>query len=139
MRIAVVLAMVLAVASWAGSAPAAQTTSRKAARAHTGAAPVIVKMVGDNLTFDPSTVTIRRGQTVEWQNQSRGLIHTVTADPQKVQDKANVKVPAGAGTFDSGYMKPGDTFRHTFTTRGTYKYVCVTHEVQRMFGEVVVR
>ncbi len=104
-----------------------------------GRAPVVVKMYGDNLTFDPPLVTVRRGQTVEWQNLSRGMIHTVTADPAKADNKADVGLPPQAKPFDSGYMKPGDSFRHTFTVRGTYRYVCVTHEAQRMVGQVVVK
>ncbi len=129
-----VCVVVLFVSGIATSAPI-----QKKSAATKAAAAVVVKMVGDNLTFDPPTVTIRRGQTVEWQNNSRGLIHTVTTDPQKVADKANVRMPAGAKPFDSGYMKPGDTYKHTFTVRGTYRYVCVTHEVQRMLGEIIVK
>jgi len=136
MRIGRVLStVVIAQALVAGSA-IGQTPRRPAAAARP---PVVVKMTGDNLTFDPPTVTIRRGQTVEWQNNSRGMIHTVTADPKQAQNTADVSLPAGAKPFDSGYMKPGDTFRHTFTTRGTYRYVCITHEPQKMVAQVIVK
>ncbi len=136
MALAVCVVVVLAVSGIATAAPAQK---RPPAKKTAGAPAVVVKMAGDNLTFDPPTVTIRRGQTIEWQNNTRALIHTVTTDPAKVANKADVHLPAGAQPFDSGYMKPGDTYKHTFTVRGTYKYVCVTHEVQNMFGEVVVK
>ncbi len=136
MRMVFAACVVVLVMSGIGASAPVQ---KKAPAKSPGGATVAVKMVGDNLTFDPPTVTIRRGQTVEWQNNSRGLIHTVTTDPQKVENKADVQLPAGAQPFDSGYMKPGDTYKHRFTVRGTYKYVCVTHEVQHMSGEVVVK
>jgi plastocyanin len=135
MRIALVVSLVLIVAAGLSDSAIAQTAPKPGA----GHPPVAVNMTGDNLTFDPPVVTIRRGQTVEWQNLSRGMIHTVTADPKQAQNKANVSLPPGAKPFDSGYMKPGDSFRHTFTVRGTYRYVCITHEVQHMVGQVIVK
>lgn len=135
MRIALVVSTVLLVEAIVVGSAVAQTPPRSAA----GRPPVVVKMTGDNLAFDPPTVTIRRGETVEWQNLSRGMIHTVTADPRQAENKANVSLPPGAKPFESGYMKPGESFRHTFTVRGTYRYVCITHEVQRMAGQVIVK
>jgi plastocyanin len=88
--------------------------------------------------FDPARVTVRVGQTVEWTNSSE-MVHTVTADPEKAADRDNVRLPEAAQTFDSGDIEPGETFRHTFTVPGSYRYVCLPHEDQGMIGEVEVR
>ncbi len=103
-----------------------------------GSTPVIVKTVGDQLTFDPPRLVIRRGQTVEWQNQSNQL-HTVVDDASKAANKADVGLPNGAEAFSSEFLKPGDNYTHRFTVRGTYRYVCTLHEVQGMKGEIVVK
>jgi plastocyanin len=96
----------------------------------------VVEMTG-NLRFQPETITISAGDTVEWRNTS-GAVHTVTADPQKAADPSNVHLPRGAQTFDSGIVQPGGTFQHTFTVPGRYQYVCLPHEAAGMIGEVIV-
>jgi len=101
-------------------------------------------MTGDALVtmsgfdFVPKHVTIRAGQTVEWNNTAALESHTVTADPALAKKKDSVILPAGAGTFDSGDMAPGDVFRHTFTIPGTYRYFCIPHERMGMIGEIEV-
>jgi plastocyanin len=72
------------------------------------------------LRFDPKEISIKAGQTVEWRNKSVET-HTVT----------------GMG-FDSGDLKPGTTFSHTFTAPGRYDYVCKPHHSLGMTGTVVV-
>lgn len=96
-----------------------------------------VKMTDDN-KFDPATVTISKGSTVTWQNTSSAP-HTVTFDPSKAVNKADVELPSGAEPFDSGLLQPGQSFSHTFTVAGTYKYTCVPHETLGMHGTVVVQ
>lgn len=91
----------------------------------------------DQVEFEPSTVTIKPGQTVEWTNPSR-LVHTVTADPEKVADREHVQLPGEAETFDSGVIRPGETYRQTFTVPGTYRYFCIPHEAAGMVAEIVV-
>lgn len=87
--------------------------------------------------FAPAQVRIRLGQTVEFKNVSRGT-HTVTANPALVRDPKNVRLPQGAQPFHSGRLAPGAVFNHTFTTAGTYQYVCLPHESMGMIGQVVV-
>lgn len=89
------------------------------------------------IQFQPDTLRIRAGQTVEWRNRSK-LTHTVTADPEKAADPADVRLPEGAKTFDSGALPPGDTYRRTFEVPGTYGYFCVPHEAAGMTGTIVV-
>lgn len=108
-----------------------------AATADTGRIAAEVTMT-DRLLFAPDTVTIEVGSAVRWTNTSV-LPHTVTADPAKAADAANVQLPAGASTFDSGDMPRGAVFVHTFTVPGTYRYVCIPHELAAMVGVVVVK
>lgn len=91
----------------------------------------------NRLTFEPATLRIRAGQTVRWRNTS-DLIHTVTADPALAQDPGSVRLPEGAETFDSGDLRPGDVFAHTFQVPGEYGYFCIPHELGGMVGTVIV-
>ncbi|MEX2532036.1 MAG: plastocyanin/azurin family copper-binding protein [Gemmatimonadota bacterium] len=93
--------------------------------------------MNNQLQFVPDTVRIQVGQTVVWTNPTP-LPHTVTADPNAVGDPAQVILPEGAETFDSGNMFTGDEFRYTFTVPGTYQYLCVPHEMVGMLGVVIV-
>ena len=87
--------------------------------------------------FSPATVNVKVGDTVKWTNP--GIItHTVTFDPAAAVDKANVALPEGVAPFDSGNLEQDATFSHTFTVKGTYKYVCKLHEAMCMVGTVVV-
>ncbi len=99
--------------------------------------PPIVQLT-DQLTFAPESVTIAPGETVVWKNTSV-LVHTVTADPAKAGDPAHVRLPAGVEPFDSGKLKPGESFRRTFEVAGTYRYFCIPHEGAEMVGRVVVK
>jgi plastocyanin len=76
------------------------------------------------LSFEPASITVKAGDTVEWRNTSP-FTHTVTST-------------AAAEAFDSGAVKPGQVFRHTFTQAGAYRYVCKPHEEHDMRGTVVV-
>jgi plastocyanin len=87
--------------------------------------------------FVPATVNIKVGDTVKWTNP--GIItHTVTFDPAQAATAANVALPAGVAPFDSGNMEEEATFSHTFTVKGTYKYICKMHEAMGMVGTVIV-
>jgi plastocyanin len=88
--------------------------------------------------FSPAAVTVRVGEAVEWRNTANGVAHTATLDPAKAQNAANVALPAGAQTFDSGSLSPGATYRHTFRVAGTYRYFCMPHETFGMVGTVTV-
>jgi len=87
--------------------------------------------------FRAKTVTIRAGETVQWRNTSP-IGHTVTADPARAANPANVALPAGAQPFHSGEVDAGQVWSHTFTVPGTYRYVCLPHERQGMVGTVIV-
>ena len=70
--------------------------------------------------FGPANLTVAVGDTVTWTNADDSP-HTVTAD---------------GGPFASSTLNAGDTFTHTFTTPGTYAYVCSFHE--EMVGTITV-
>src|SRR5579863_4577024 len=99
--------------------------------AKASSATVIVKMVDMPPAFAPATVTINAGDTIEWQNVGNE-VHHATSDPDMAINSTEVGNPSGAQPFDSGFMKPGESFTHTFTKPGVYKYACAVHETKGM-------
>ena len=87
--------------------------------------------------FVPATVNISVGDTVTWTNPAV-ITHTVTFDPAQAATASNVALPAGVAPFGSDNMEEDATFSHTFTVKGTYKYICKMHEAMGMVGTVVV-
>ena len=100
-------------------------------------ANILVRMT-DEFRYEPESVTVRVGDTVEWVNFGRLIGHTVTADPHESLQPQHVVLPPGAEAFDSGLLPPGESFRHTFTVPGRYVYFCESHEAEGMVGEVIV-
>ena len=82
--------------------------------------------------FDPPSITIKVGQTVKWIVSSDSeLPHWISNDPASDLKHEGV---SGPEVFDSGLLKPGDSFSHTFNKAGVYKYVCPLHA--GMTGEI---
>jgi plastocyanin len=122
----------------AGAALAALILVASAVPSIAAAKTVEVKMTDTPPKFVPLTVTIQKGDTVEWINNAASL-HSVTTNPAVAQDPKDVSAPAGAKPFDSGFMTPGAKWSYTFTVPGTYKYLCLPHEKDHMVGVVVVK
>jgi plastocyanin len=99
---------------------------------------VEVKMTDTPPKFVPEKVTIAKGDTVKWINNAASL-HSVTTNKAVAQDPSDVSLPASAKPFDSGFMMPGGTWSYTFTVPGTYKYLCLPHEKDKMVGIVEVK
>jgi len=78
---------------------------------------VEIKMSDTPPKFDPMSVMIQKGDTVEWVNSAQSL-HSVTTNSAVAQDPKDVALPAGAKAFDSGFMPPGAKWSYTFTYRG---------------------
>lgn len=95
-----------------------------------------VKMAKE-MTFEPALLTIKVGDSVTWTNDN-DMVHTATADPSKVRDATLIEIPAGAQPWDSGYVGRGQSWKYTFTTPGTYRYVCVPHVIVGMTGQITV-
>ena len=68
--------------------------------------------------------------------------HTATGDAGKnpVADRfpQYARLPDGAEAWDSGPLKPGESFTSTFTVPGTYAYFCIPHVLSGMRGTVEV-
>jgi plastocyanin len=88
--------------------------------------------------FDPPQVTVNRGDTVQWVNMGRSP-QTVTADPARVQNAANVALPAGVQPWDSGVINSSQTYYRTFDTPGTYRYVSLPDESDGTIGQITVQ
>jgi plastocyanin len=108
-----------------------------ATQADPPAAGTAVVHISTFLKFEPREITIPIGGTVEWRNSSIET-HTVTDNPAAAKDPAHAQLPVGAEAFDSGPLKPGQSYSHTFTVPGRYSYFCRPHEMHGMLGAIVV-
>ncbi len=77
-------------------------------------------------SFNPPRVVIQAGDTVRWVNHERRQYHSVNLQREGVDD----------GLIKSGYLFPGEQWRHTFDTEGVYSYFCGPHEEMRGTVEV---
>lgn len=103
---------------------------------HVQASRGIVGM--SDMGFLPRTIEINAGETVVWRNSSE-VTHNVVADPGRAVYPVDVKLPSGVNPFGSGFLQPGQSFTHTFTVPGIYRYVCTLHETSGMKGVVIVK
>ncbi|WP_017325438.1 plastocyanin [Synechococcus sp. PCC 7336] len=94
-----------------------------------------VKMGADNgmLVFDPSSLTIKQGDTVKWVN-NKAFPHNVVFDskaPEAVQKHSHKQLASA----------PGQEFVETFddVPAGEYGYYCVPHRGAGMVGKIVVQ
>jgi plastocyanin len=109
-----------------------------AAKSRAAKPAVVIEMIDMPASFQPERETIKVGDTVEWKNLGNQL-HHVTNDPSAALKKSDVSNPPGAKPFDSGFLKPGESFSETFFVPGIYRYTCAVHEAKGMNGEVVVK
>lgn len=73
--------------------------------------PARIELAIADDTFTPKSMSVPLGATVVW-NRSGTHPHTVTADN---------------GSFDSGVLRAGQGFEHTFTQPGSFAYYCDVH------------
>lgn len=127
--------------------PIAQTCSAKltmadvrkvVARARSAEQPRGLDIGMGDMSFLRPSLVISAGQEVTWKNTS-ATIHNVVAIPGEAVIPGDISLPAGAQTFASQLLRPGDTFKHRFTVPGVYKYVCTLHEGNGMKGVVIVK
>ncbi|HUI82659.1 MAG TPA: copper-containing nitrite reductase [Candidatus Binatia bacterium] len=112
---------------------------RKLAAVPTARQPGMPITIGmSEMRFLQPELVVNVGEVVTWKNSSSN-IHNVVADPAKALVAADVRLPHGAQTFDSGFLQPGQSFTHRFTIPGVYRYVCTLHEGAGMKGVVVVK
>jgi plastocyanin len=71
-----------------------------------------VQVVIEDFAFEPAEVVVPVGATIRWINEEESVPHTTTGDGL---------------VWDSGSLKPGESFTFTFTEPGTYRYICAIH------------
>jgi plastocyanin len=106
------------------SAQAAAVPAPAQAAPQAAPASEIAVAIGDN-TFSPNKITVPVGATVVWTHAGQRP-HTVTADD---------------GSFDSGKLENGASFKQTFAKAGTFPYFCQFHGgkgSEGMAGAIVV-
>jgi plastocyanin len=96
---------------------------------------VMVKMGGDEggLRFDPSVVTIRAGDMIEFINNRR-FPHNIVFD----EDAVPAGVDASAISRDDLFNAPGEVYQVMLTVPGTYGYYCEPHQGAGMQGQIIV-
>jgi plastocyanin len=84
-----------------------------------------VTVVIREFKFEPATVTVHAGDTVEWMNDDI-VPHTATAegDGQKP-------------FWDSGIIQTGAKWRYVARMKSTYNYICTLHP--NMEGKLIVQ
>lgn len=75
-----------------------------------------------NFSFSPSSLTVKVGDTVTWENMD-STAHTVTG--------------VSADGPNSGTLQKGQSYSFQFTKAGTYKYACKFHP--SMTGTITVQ
>jgi plastocyanin len=81
-----------------------------------GTAATVVKVLSDPTNvgkFDPQSVSVKVGDSVEWDWNDPSAQHSVTSDDNT--------------TFDSGLCSSGTKFVVSFSKAGTFAYHCSIH------------
>ena len=121
--LAAVLAVGVLIAAGCGQSRPVATTAAPSAEISITAPPQPAganQVIIDGFAFAPVTLTVPTGTTVTWTNRDEEP-HTVAASD---------------GSFHSPGMGTGAIYAHTFSTAGTFEYVCSIHPMMR--GTVVV-
>lgn len=88
-----------------------ESTESSSSTSEAEAAQVSIK----DIQFQPQDLTVDVGQKIVWTNND-SVDHTVTA--------------TDGADFDSGVIKPGETFEFTPEQAGTIEYECTIHAGQ---------
>src|SRR5262245_2761910 len=75
--------------------------------------PATHTVVMEAVSFQPSVLTMRAGDSVVWLNKDP-FPHTATAD-----------------SFDSKVIAAGESWKYTPTARGEFPYVCTLHPTMK--------
>jgi plastocyanin len=120
----------LAAAGCGGGGSSSTSTPASSAPASSAPAPAaggsVVKVDMKNIQFNPKTVTVKKGTTVEWVNQD-STNHDVTKS-----SGPGPQFASGTGNIGSG-----GTYKQTFNAAGTIQYHCTVHP--GMDGTIVVK
>jgi plastocyanin len=81
-----------------------------------------VRVSMDKTLFTPQVLTVKPGTTVEWMNDEKRTSHSVFFEKE--------------GLAESDRLFPGESWKRTFDTPGSYPYRCGPHP--EMVGTVIV-
>jgi plastocyanin len=104
-------------------------SSTSASSAPASSAPVsgnVAKVSMKSIQFNPKTLTVDKGTTVVWTN-----------DDPVGHDVTKQSGPGPQFSSGSGDIGGGGTYKQTFNTPGTIKYVCTVHP--GMTGTIIVK
>ena len=110
-------AIALALAACGNGAPETSSSGTTgggctAGKASAGTATADVKIdAKDALVFDPTSITAKVGQVVQWTNAGT-VLHNITFDQ---------------GCLTDNSFQPSATWEITFSQAGTYSYKCTIH------------
>jgi plastocyanin len=94
--------------------PAERPSTIRTTASASGASAVTIR----DFSFSPGGVTVHAGDAVTWTNGGK-VAHTATGDG-----------------IDSGTLDPGKSYSHTFSSAGTFSYVCKIHPFMK--GKITV-
>jgi plastocyanin len=118
------------VAAGCGGGSGNGSTSAPASSAPASSTPAasggVVKVDMKNIQFNPKTITVKKGTTVEWVNED-----SVNHDVVK-RSGPGPQFSSGTGNIGSG-----GTYKQTFNAAGTIQYHCTVHP--GMDGTIVVK
>jgi plastocyanin len=126
LAVGVVALVVAGCGGGGGSGSSSTPTAAAPASTAPAAGGSTVKVSMKNIAFDPKTVTVSKGGTVEWTNDD-SVNHDVTKKGGPGPDFSS----------GNGNLAGGDTYKQTFNTPGTIQYVCTIHP--GMTGTIVVK
>merc|ERR1719198_1015602 len=116
-----------------GKAAAAGALALTLATGSANAATVKLGSDSGALVFEPSTITISKGETVTFVN-NRGFPHNVVFD----EDEIPAGVDVDAISHEDYLNGAGDEVSNTFDVKGTYAYYCEPHQGAGMVGKIIV-
>jgi plastocyanin len=99
------------------------------------ASAATVKLGGDGgaLVFDPASISIKAGESVEWVNNV-GFPHNIVFDEDDIPSGAS----AEALSHEDYLNAPGEKVSSKFSTPGKYSYYCEPHQGAGMKGTITV-
>ena len=110
-----------------------------------GPPPDVTVRMTESLRFDPETVEVGVGDTVEWVYTAAPR-QSVTAYEERIPAHTEYFASAGVGREVvarviypfAGGLNEGDRYRNTFEMAGSYDYFSIPSEGDGMTGTVVV-
>jgi plastocyanin len=120
-------ALLIAAGSLAGCSASAESAPMAPAIATSAPTGPVINL--SSLTFNPSTTTVKVGESVTWRNDE-SITHTVTSGRFMGIDKTTGLRSSQQpdGMFNAKLDGKGKTFSFTVTKAGTYTYYCDIHQ-----------